>query len=64
MIIDIHCINENKFQPDKIEITADFSRLNFLVMKIEETDGVKHAHKVATATMSSAKVQATIGKLL
>ena len=33
-------------------------------MKIEETDGVKHAHKVAMATMSSAKVQATIGKLL
>lgn len=33
-------------------------------MKIEETDGMKQAHKIATATMCSAKVQATIGTLL
>lgn len=33
-------------------------------MKIEETDGMKQAHKIATATMCSAKVQATIGTQL
>jgi hypothetical protein len=30
-------------------------------MRIEEVDGLKQAHKVATATMSSAKVQAAVG---
>ena len=50
---------ENK---SRLEITADFRRLNVLLMIVQEYDNVKVGHKVATATVSQAKVQATISK--
>ena len=45
----------------KLEVTAEFYRLSVLLMKLDERNDKKIAKKVATATMSSARVQATIG---
>ncbi|KAL8611447.1 hypothetical protein ACOMHN_014502 [Nucella lapillus] len=44
----------------KLYITADFKRLNVLLLRFLQEDGDRVARKVATATMSSAKVQATL----
>ncbi|XP_060085097.1 intermembrane lipid transfer protein VPS13D-like [Ylistrum balloti] len=44
------------------EVTAEFHRVSLLLIHLEDVRGVKHARKVATATMSSAKIQATLGK--
>ncbi|KAK7503179.1 hypothetical protein BaRGS_00005444, partial [Batillaria attramentaria] len=41
-------------------INADFKRLNVLLLRFLEEEGARVARKVATATMSSAKVQATL----
>lgn len=43
-------------------INANFKRLNVLLLRILEEDGEKVARKVATATMSCAKVQFTLGE--
>ena len=42
-------------------MNADFHRLNLLLMRVEEKDGVVTGRKVATATLSKAKIQATMG---
>ena len=47
----------------KLDVTADFHKLNILLMRLESIKGCKHARKVATFTMSSAQLQATVGKL-
>ena len=44
------------------EVTADFNRLNVLLMRVEERDKKLVARKVATATMSDAKFQGRLGK--
>ncbi|XP_076466689.1 LOW QUALITY PROTEIN: intermembrane lipid transfer protein VPS13D-like [Babylonia areolata] len=44
----------------KLFINADFKRLNVLLLRFLQEDGDRVARKVATATMSSAKVQATL----
>lgn len=46
----------------QIEVTADFNRLSILLMRLDDSSGLKEARKVATATMSCARVQATVGK--
>ncbi|KAH3833861.1 hypothetical protein DPMN_107177, partial [Dreissena polymorpha] len=43
-----------------LELTADFNRLSVLLMRIVEDGEKKLARKVATVTMSSARVQASI----
>ena len=47
----------------RTELTADFNRLSVMMMRLDTSTGVKSARKVATATMSCARVQASIGKL-
>ena len=46
----------------KFEVTADFNRLSLMFMRLDETSGIKTARKVSTATMSCARVQASVGK--
>ncbi|CAC5356846.1 VPS13D [Mytilus coruscus] len=48
----------------KLDVTADFHKLNILLMRLESIKGCKQARKVATFTMSSAQLQATIGNEL
>lgn len=43
-------------------MTADFNKLNILLMRVVDDRGGKKARKVATATLSSAKIQSTIGE--
>jgi len=45
------------------ELTANFHRLNILLMRVEEKQGSskKVARKVATVTLADAKIQASIG---
>ena len=45
----------------QIEVTADFNRMSILLMRLDDSSGVKEALKVATATMSCARLQATLG---
>lgn len=47
-------------QNSSLFITADFKRLNVLMLRFLAQDGGRVARKVATATMSAAKVQATL----
>ncbi len=42
-------------------MNAEFHRLNVLLMRAEEKDHRLHGRKVATATLSHAKIQGTIG---
>ena len=44
------------------EVTADFNRLNVLLMRVEEREKKLVARKVATATMSDAKFQGRLGE--
>ena len=44
------------------EVHADFNRLSMMMMRVVEVDGYVTARKVATATMSQAKIWATIGE--
>ncbi len=47
----------------KTELTFDFHRLNILLLRSLNLDGgVTVARKIATATMTDAKVHATVGK--
>ncbi|XP_046550117.1 vacuolar protein sorting-associated protein 13D-like [Haliotis rubra] len=50
------------FQPkkDKLMVTADFKRLNILLPRFSEKDARKVGKKVATATMSTAKIEASL----
>ncbi|XP_048240313.1 vacuolar protein sorting-associated protein 13D-like isoform X2 [Haliotis rufescens] len=50
------------FQPkkDKVMVTADFKRLNILLPRFSEKEGRKVGKKVATATMSTAKIEACL----
>ncbi|CAG9818576.1 unnamed protein product [Phaedon cochleariae] len=43
------------------EITFDFHRLNVLLLRGEIRDGNLHGKKICTATMSKAKIKATVG---
>ena len=45
----------------KFQVNADFHRLNVLLMIAEEKDHRLIGRKVATARLSQAKIQATIG---
>lgn len=43
-------------------MTANFHRLNVLLMRVDEKEGLKKtAHKVATVTLVEAKIQASLG---
>lgn len=43
-------------------MSANFHRLNVLLMRVDEKDGLKKtAHKVATVTLVEAKIQASLG---
>uniref|UniRef100_A0A8D8VB54 Vacuolar protein sorting-associated protein 13D n=1 Tax=Cacopsylla melanoneura TaxID=428564 RepID=A0A8D8VB54_9HEMI len=48
----------------RTELAFDFHRLNVLLLRAVAKDGVIVAKKIATATMSEAKVQATVGEEL
>lgn len=50
---------ENKIV--RTEITFDFHRLNVLLLRASLEDGNIVGKKIGTATMSDAKIQATIG---
>jgi len=43
------------------ELTANFHRLNVLLIRIEEKSSSPVARKVALATLSEAKIQANFG---
>ena len=43
------------------EVTAEFQRLNILLMRAVEKDHQMTGMKVATATLTGAKIEATIG---
>ncbi|CAH1798376.1 unnamed protein product [Owenia fusiformis] len=45
----------------RTECTADFHRLNILLMRAEKKEGALVARKVGTVTMSEARIQATLG---
>ena len=51
-------------QGSNLYINADFKRLNVLLLRFLDVGGEREARKVATATMSAAKVQATLGKAM
>ncbi|KAL4233287.1 Vacuolar protein sorting-associated protein 13D [Mactra antiquata] len=60
-------INQSMFNLSKqeqmetrTEVTAEFNRLSILMMRLESSSGKKSARKVATATMSCARLQASI----
>jgi len=44
------------------ELTANFHRLNVLLIHIEEKSLIPDARKVAMATLSEAKIQANFGR--
>lgn len=44
------------------ELTFDFHRLNVLLLRGVVKDGSVQGRKICTATMSEAKIQATVGK--
>ncbi|XP_045474860.1 vacuolar protein sorting-associated protein 13D isoform X2 [Harmonia axyridis] len=44
----------------KTELTFDFHRLNVLLLRGIMKDGILHGKKICTATMSGAKIQATV----
>lgn len=47
----------------KTELTFDFHRLNILLLRSVTLDsGMTVARKIATATMTDAKIHATVGK--
>ncbi|XP_017302517.2 uncharacterized protein LOC108253306 [Diaphorina citri] len=46
----------------RTELAFDFHRLNVLLLRAVAKDNVIVAKKIATATMSEAKVQATVGE--
>lgn len=46
----------------RTEITFDFHRLSVLLLRASIQDGNVIGKKIATATMSDAKIQATVGK--
>jgi vacuolar protein sorting-associated protein 13D len=51
-------------EPSKLgstELTFDFHRLNVLLLRGVVRDGVLYGKKICTATMSDAKIQATVG---
>jgi vacuolar protein sorting-associated protein 13D len=53
-------------EPSKLgstELTFDFHRLNVLLLRGVVRDGVLYGKKICTATMSDAKIQATVGKV-
>lgn len=50
-------------EKSKTEVTAEFNRLSVMMMRLEESSGKKMARKVATATLSCARVQATLGNV-
>ncbi|OWF52509.1 Vacuolar protein sorting-associated protein 13D [Mizuhopecten yessoensis] len=58
---NISVLTDQEAKPHQ-EVTAEFHRVSVLLIHLEDVRGVKHARKVATATMSSAKIQATLGK--
>ena len=43
-------------------MTADFHRLNILLMRASDEGGVLVGKKVATATLTGARIQASLGK--
>lgn len=45
------------------ELTFDFHRLNILLLRGMSKDGVVVGKKICTATMSEAKIQATVGRI-
>lgn len=49
----------------KTELTFDFHRLNILLLRSVTLDsGMAVARKIATATMTDAKIHATVGELM
>lgn len=46
----------------RTELTFDFHRLNILLLRAVMKDGGVVGRKIGTATMTEAKVQATVGK--
>ena len=49
----------------KTELTFDFHRLNILLLRSVTLDsGMAVARKIATATMTDAKIHATVGKFV
>lgn len=44
------------------ELTFDFHRLNILLLRGTTKDGIIVGKKICTATMTEAKIQATVGK--
>lgn len=48
----------------KTELTFDFHRLNILLLRSLNLDsGITMARKIATATMTDAKIHATVGEI-
>lgn len=48
----------------KVDLTFDFQRLNVLLLRGIVKDNVPQARKIATATLTEAKIQATVGEVL
>jgi len=48
----------------KVDLTFDFQRLNVLLLRGIVKDNVPQARKIATATLTEAKIQATVGSQL
>ncbi|KAL5009745.1 hypothetical protein ScPMuIL_012050 [Solemya velum] len=56
----LHVPATDNEKSSRTSLTADFHRLNVLLMRLEDNGGITSARKVATATMSCARVQATL----
>lgn len=54
--------SEDTVKDVRTEITFDFHRLGVLLLRAAVQDGTVVAKKIATATLSEAKIQATVGK--
>jgi vacuolar protein sorting-associated protein 13D len=48
----------------KVDLTFDFQRLNVLLLRGIVKDNVPQARKIATATLTEAKIQATVGEVM
>lgn len=59
---DSHSEDRRSSPATRTELAFDFHRLNVLLLRAVAKDNVIVAKKIATATMSEAKVQATVGE--
>lgn len=57
-------LHQNSTKIKSTQLTFDFHRLNVLLLRGVSKDGFIVGRKIGTATMTEAKIQATVGKTI